>query len=856
MKEQLVGHYKVLEKLGSGGMGEVWLAEDSRLDRKVALKFLPHFAAQDETEKARFKQEAKAAARLSHANIAQIYEIDEEDGRLYIVMEYVPGGSLRDVLDEAKRKSLPLEQVVTWIQQISDGLAEAHRQGIIHRDIKPDNLMLTETGQVKITDFGLARLETTTRLTASGTTLGTVNYMSPELITGRTVDHRSDLFSLGVTFYELLTGRQVFSGQDASAIYYEILSGHIDPVTRFRSDMNDQTIKIIEKLLEREPDLRYQSASDLTTDLKRLSPSDNKQLLVGSLPNLFVKRIASIPKKIWITWGLLALSMIIASIRPVRIFHDYSMRTIQDYGESEFGWSGISAIPEILEELEAQKQKEDIDDYLTSILLAYRMTQRGWVTHSEKRPYAQIALDIIDESLSKFPSNLRLQDIKAKILFDLVRSLRGSGVGQIAEVEAYRASRNAIRLDPDNGARALVAASRAYASGDTSAGDGYILDAIQSPVFRSGWSEYLSSVYRSLENISQLSPDWFYLPYELTLGDWYGVIEAYLHTRLPQDWRMHVETLVDDVFDRDYLGFLRINQHLSELSNAQLDNIRVRGRNLEELGHLIIQDDTRSRRDQVVATHFILNGLATQILASLEDPDNNRYLQSRFHSFAKTYMAYLGGFAATNVMVSSPWIIPVSTLWEFALFCLFLIFCIAISLNLVVKDAGTPFIHSNLRHRIALLVNLMLGGLLLIRWIELLSIPWNPYRNAIYVFGLIFVALAYAGIYTSMYSKITILSIIKGMIILIVIVPLLFIAEFTANNSVLLVGYVFILMSIYYTTLFPLVNKNTQTMPLAGLYLPLSIVIVLCAVIVLLISIDAHLSYGNLLLDPTPGLLF
>ncbi|MFC1628526.1 protein kinase [Gemmatimonadota bacterium] len=269
MKDQQIGHYKILEKLGAGGMGEVWLAEDTRLDREVALKFLPHFAAQDENEKARFIQEAKAAARLSHANIAQIHEIDEEDGRLYIVMEYVSNGSLRDVLDEAKGKSLPLEKVLTWIQQTAEGLAEAHSQGIIHRDIKPDNLMLTEKGQVKITDFGLARLETATRLTASGSTLGTVNYMSPEQITGKDADHRSDLFSLGATFFELLTGQQAFSGQDANSTYYAILNSSVDPLVRYRKNIPERLEEMVSKLLETEVSLRYQSAADLAADIRK-----------------------------------------------------------------------------------------------------------------------------------------------------------------------------------------------------------------------------------------------------------------------------------------------------------------------------------------------------------------------------------------------------------------------------------------------------------------------------------------------------------------------------------------------------------------------------------------------------------
>jgi len=300
-----IGHYQVLEKLGSGGMGEVWLAEDTRLERRVALKFLPHFAAQDETEKARFIQEAKAAARLSHAHIAQIHEIDEDDGRLYIVMEYVAGGSLRDELDRSGGRSLPLENVMEWVRQTAEGLAEAHRHGIVHRDIKPDNLMLTDTGQVKITDFGLARLETATRLTASGTTLGTVNYMSPELVTGKDVDHRSDLFSLGATFYELLTGQQVFSGADATAIFYAILHAEIDPVVRYRKDISDGLERIIEKLLERDASLRYQSAAEVVADLRRIL-GYTTTVTVGLLWKESLARVLRrIPRGAWLGGGIL-----------------------------------------------------------------------------------------------------------------------------------------------------------------------------------------------------------------------------------------------------------------------------------------------------------------------------------------------------------------------------------------------------------------------------------------------------------------------------------------------------------------------------------------------------------------------
>ncbi|MFC1628527.1 protein kinase [Gemmatimonadota bacterium] len=317
MKDQQIGHYKILEKLGAGGMGEVWLAEDTRLDRKVALKFLPHFAAQDENEKARFIQEAKAAARLSHANIAQIHEIDEEDGRLYIVMEYVSGGSLRDALDTAKGKSLPLEKVLTWVQQTAEGLAEAHSQGIVHRDIKPDNLMLTEKGQIKITDFGLARLETATRLTASGTTLGTVNYMSPELITGKDVDHRADLFSLGTTFYELLTGQLVFQGADANATYFAILNQVIDPLTRYRKDLPEGIEPVIGKSLERDVNRRYQAAAEIVTDILRIQDQlDYPGFLLQQKAVWALRILKIIPVTGWVVAIILAVLLFAIPASP------------------------------------------------------------------------------------------------------------------------------------------------------------------------------------------------------------------------------------------------------------------------------------------------------------------------------------------------------------------------------------------------------------------------------------------------------------------------------------------------------------------------------------------------------------
>ena len=226
---EVVSHYKILEKLGEGGMGEVYKAHDTKLDRFVALKFLPSDLTVTETEKARFVLEAKAASALNHPNICMIYDILEEDGKLFIVMEYVDGETLRN-----KRNNVSTKQALDIGAQAAEGIAAAHEKGIIHRDIKPENIMLTKSGNVKIMDFGLAKRNDpseASRLTRTGTTLGTVGYMSPEQVQGQDVDHRSDIFSLGVVLYEMLSGESPFKGIHETAIMYEIVN--VDPPAGF-----------------------------------------------------------------------------------------------------------------------------------------------------------------------------------------------------------------------------------------------------------------------------------------------------------------------------------------------------------------------------------------------------------------------------------------------------------------------------------------------------------------------------------------------------------------------------------------------------------------------------------------------
>jgi serine/threonine protein kinase/Tfp pilus assembly protein PilF len=302
---QTISHYEVLEKLGEGGMGVVYKAHDTKLDRIVALKFLPQQITVSAEDKARFLQEAKAISALNHSNIATIHDIDEVDAPAYadasagrhqfLVLEYIPGGTLKSKLKYLKSedKEFSLPEVLDYSIQAAEALAHAHRHQIIHRDVKTDNLMLTEEGKVKLTDFGLAKLRGSVQVTKTDTTVGTAAYMSPEQIRGEEVDHRSDIFSLGVVLYELLTSRLPFRGEFETALSYSILNENPPPAKSLRKDTPPALEKVIDRCLEKEKTKRYQTGEEVVDALReiqqQISPAAkirkkglNIPLLVGS----------------------------------------------------------------------------------------------------------------------------------------------------------------------------------------------------------------------------------------------------------------------------------------------------------------------------------------------------------------------------------------------------------------------------------------------------------------------------------------------------------------------------------------------------------------------------------------------
>jgi len=261
-----ISHYKILEKLGEGGMGVVYKAQDIQLQRLVALKFLPPHIADNTEEKARFIHEAQSASALNHTNITTIYEIDEFEGQMFIVMEYCEGKTLKQVIE---KETLSIKKVLDIGIQICEGLAMAHEKGIVHRDIKSDNIMLTPRGQVKIMDFGLAKLKGATKLTKTRSTIGTLAYMSPEQAQGEEVDSRSDIFSFGVVLYELLTGKLPFGGEHQAAIVYSIINEEPQPVARYNNKVSAELERIVFKALAKDREDRYQHADELLADLRR-----------------------------------------------------------------------------------------------------------------------------------------------------------------------------------------------------------------------------------------------------------------------------------------------------------------------------------------------------------------------------------------------------------------------------------------------------------------------------------------------------------------------------------------------------------------------------------------------------------
>jgi len=281
----LLGPYEIVAPLGAGGMGEVYRARDERLGREVAVKVLPADRLSDPHRRARFVQEARAASALDHPNICTVFDIGEtNDGQLFIAMAYCTGPTLKQRIHEGP---LPVEQAVDLAIQIGSALERAHEAGIVHRDIKPANILLTDRDQVKVVDFGLAKLAGEAAVTREGSVIGTPAYMSPEQASGEEVDGRSDLWALGAVLYEMLTGRRAFAADHERAILHAILSSDPTPIATMRPDVPAELLRIVRRLLKRDPAKRYQNAGELLGDLRRFSGDPTPaEIVTQSMPSM------------------------------------------------------------------------------------------------------------------------------------------------------------------------------------------------------------------------------------------------------------------------------------------------------------------------------------------------------------------------------------------------------------------------------------------------------------------------------------------------------------------------------------------------------------------------------------------
>jgi serine/threonine protein kinase/tetratricopeptide (TPR) repeat protein len=290
---RVVSHYRIVEKLGEGGMGVVYIAQDTKLDRAVALKFLPHDLGVQAPERARFLQEARAAAILNHPHICTVHDIQDLEGEQFIVMECVDGVTLRAKIAEGK---LQTGTSVGYAIQIAEALEEAHSKGIVHRDVKADNIMVTPKNQVKVMDFGLAKLKGSLRLTRTSSTVGTLAYMAPEQLRGEEADSRSDVFSFGVLLYEMLTGNLPFRGEHEAATIYAILNEEPDPIEKHLVEAPSDLVHILNRLLEKDPAERYQSMGEVVIELKRVKRDTSRVHRAQVSPSMLEVRAAATPQ--------------------------------------------------------------------------------------------------------------------------------------------------------------------------------------------------------------------------------------------------------------------------------------------------------------------------------------------------------------------------------------------------------------------------------------------------------------------------------------------------------------------------------------------------------------------------------
>ncbi len=565
-----ISHYRILAKLGAGGMGMVYKAEDLKLKRAVALKFLAPELTRDPYAKARFVHEAEAASALDHPNICTIHEVDEtEDGQLFIAMACYEGQTLKERIS---RGPMPVAEALNIARQIAEGLAKAHQQDIAHRDIKPANIFLTCDGLVKIVDFGLAKLAGQTRMTRTGTTLGTVAYMSPEQGRGENADLRSDVWSLGVCLYEMLTSRLPFQADHEAAVIFAILNNQYEPVTALRPEVPEKVINILDRALAKPLADRYADAGEMATDLETvvaeldLSARPPTPLTKAPKPSAF--RHA----KIWVpisavVFAALALLILkpalfdgdaISAPRPVAVI-SFENRT----GDSQYDYLR-EAIPNLLiTSLEQSKYLSVVSwERMRDLLAQSGRDARGLI--DQDVGFEVCRLDGIDTIVlgsfaradEVFVTDVKVLDVHSKQLLKSV-SVKGEGVGSILANQIDELGRE-ISRGVGLSERSIAAYDRPVAEVTTRSMDAYHF-------FLEGREEYYNrypvDARRSLEKAVELDSTfalaWLYLGRaHRNLRDYNSSNRAYvkareLSTSAPEKDRLYIDAMCALVIEND-----------------------------------------------------------------------------------------------------------------------------------------------------------------------------------------------------------------------------------------------------------------------------------------------------------------
>lgn len=456
---ETISHYKIIKKLGQGGMGEVYLAEDSKLRRKVALKFLPRSISQDSEERIRLVREAQAAAALDHPNITSVHEIEETDKDIFIVMSFIKGTTLKEKI--SLRGPLPINETLNIAIQIANGLKEAHDHGIFHRDIKSSNIIVNSKEQVKITDFGLAKFKGERTLTKKGEQLGTAAYMSPEQIRGEVADQQSDIFSLGVVMFEMLTGELPFKGEDEHSIMFSIVYDSPKNISALRRGLSIELKQIVEKALKKEKNDRYKSIDEILNDLQELQGIVSTKKIISKFKrqkakNISTESILSRIRKNHLKVIFLTIIILIVSIALVLyLLNTYRLDVASKVkyiaiipfenqsGEDNYHYLE-SAIPNLLITNLEQSQHlrvltwERMSDLLKASgnddLVLLDLSKNDFFTLCKNDGVQEIVLGSFTKAGNVFATEIKVLDVNTKKLLRSKNS-KGKGVNSILEFQ-------------------------------------------------------------------------------------------------------------------------------------------------------------------------------------------------------------------------------------------------------------------------------------------------------------------------------------------------------------------------------------------------------------------------------------